>query len=208
MNVNSWWWLVLFCVLSLLCGCAPYRMSTEDYIVQRGSVSVSEEELCAGRHWLYWMIPRHRCQIRWYDAGHWCSWMLLGNDDDGIFGESSLKKHRWSTEYNVQRAFFWTLRNPLHNFCYYVIGEAHRNHGQLTLLSLNTKKCGVFKYRSKADMGDLENNTGMLMAFHGWKPFFALRMYLSPRYRCDFYVGWRERGNFGFKCQPLKKIHS
>jgi len=190
----------------LLSGCASYKVPTETFVQSHPQEATVEEESVAASHWLYHLVPRHRCQIQWYDVGHWCSWMLFGNDDDGIFGEASHKKHRSHQRLGATRAVTWAVRNPLHNFCHYVVGHPRKKSSEFVLLSLSRKKSAVMSYQKESSGVFPQEDSCLHIAFHGIRPFIGLRLKLSPRRRSDFYIGWRERGNFGVKCQPLKKV--
>jgi hypothetical protein len=85
-------------------------------------------------HRLYQLIPPHRDVIVWYDVGHWCTWTLFGNDDDGIFGEGPCAHYRQDQPNDYAKALAWGCRNPLHNFCFYVIGSAYRKNSGFTVL--------------------------------------------------------------------------
>ena len=71
--------LILFC--SMLSSCATYKFSTLEFLdtPQKKScfceddpdLEIEENKTEALHHPLYRVIPRHRCQIRWFDAGHW-----------------------------------------------------------------------------------------------------------------------------------------
>jgi len=149
-------------------------------------------------HWLYQVIPRHRAQIQWYDLPHWTTWMLFGNDDDGIFGE----KARYKPEIppSFKKTLYWNCRNPLHNFCNYVIGSAHRTNSELTLLKIYPTKLEAFKYKPIGDTVFASKDTSFFLALHGGKPFVSLRIAYGQGCTSDFYFGWRCRGDFGIKC--------
>lgn len=166
-----------------------YKIPTESL-----NVSSSQEALT---HPLYKIIPRHRSQIYWYDLPHWTSWMLFGNDDDGIFGEGD------KDNYNPERkALRWWLRNPLHNFCFYVIGSAYRQNGQFTLVDLRSQRNRFFKYQPTEGRDFEKKETRFFLGFHGGKPFIYLKLLWGNRHQSLFYIGWRERGNFGIRFTP------
>jgi hypothetical protein len=66
----------------------------------------------------------------------------------------------------------WYLRNPLHNFTFYVIGMADK-----------------LKYRKPYDVFNETGDKHNIIL-----PFYS---YYGDKYK--FYIGWRERGNFGVK---------
>lgn len=207
--------LLLFAVCTAtLQGCIPYKCTTSDYIAWRWeqedtcceeavAASYREQEGEFTCHWLYRVIPRHRCMIRWYDLPHWLTWALLGNDDDGIFGEAPTADYCCDA-CPGQRALLWGLRNPLHNFSFYVAGSAGCCNSQITLLSLSPCGLRMLQYQRRADTVFVGERSSLYLALHGWKPFISMRMLYLPCRRADFYLGWRERGNFGAKVQPFK----
>ena len=74
------------------------------------------------------------------------------------------------------RTLKWHLRNPLHNFTFYVIGIADKEF----------TRTGCFR----------EQGWTWAVCRYGWLrlPFVSYR-----RGGFTFYCGWRDRGNFGFK---------
>lgn len=186
----------LSCIgLLLMTGCVSYKVPTESFINEQGT---NEQALS---HWLYAVVPRHSSQIHWYDAGHWLSWSLFGNDDDGIFGEECDYKPDLSI--GIAKASHWYLRNPFHNFCFYVIGSASRDNPEFLLLKLTNQGVDGWHYNSPSNFGN--KGTSFMTALHGGKPFISLRIAWTPNKISEFYLGWRERGNFGAKCILLKK---
>ncbi len=146
------------------------------------------------QHWLYRLIPRERASIRWYEVGKWPLWMLFGNDDDGIFGERSGMPAYENRSASVGTAIRWWLRNPLHNFCFYVIGTADQANSRRILCQWSRREKRV-----------LEPNPCFLVALHGGKPFICIRWPYNAKRKGELYIGWRERGNFGIKCQIYGK---
>lgn len=183
-------------------GCARYIIPSEDFFNQ---AEITQNQMEASHHSLYQVIPRHRSQIQWYDIGHWTTWVLFGNDDDGIFGE--MTNYRPDQSCCLLKALCWQCRNPLHNFCFYVIGSAYRRNSELDLLKIGQGKissgdyrpvgCTVFPYKSSC----------FYLALHGGKPFISLRLAYTKNVKSEFYLGWRERGNFGIKFLPIKKTN-
>lgn len=157
----------------------------------------------AENHWLYRCIPKKRNHICWYDAVGWGTWMLFGNDDDGIFGEATEIPFKMGAPADIAKATAWWIRNPLHNFCFYVIGTAHRQNSEVTILKIASNQLCFFHYRNHASTVFASEQTCFYIALHGGKPFVSLRIAYNDKYRSDFYIGWRCRGNFGIKCLPL-----
>ena len=183
----------LFCV-----GCMPYKVPTSHY---------SKDIVCkknqAKAHWLYSFVPRHRHQLYWCDLGHWTTWALFGNDDDGIFGEGCAYQPRTSPSFC--KALSWGIRNPLHNFCFYVIGSAHTVNSRVTLVRLGDASFEAFRYYPHPCPLYGGEGTSFLFALHGWKPFISFKLAFSESSEGQFYLGWRERGNFGLKFHPFVK---
>jgi len=123
-------------------------------------------------------------------------WALFGNDDDGLFGGSN--------EHVGQALKFW-VRNPLHNFCFYVIGSADRENSRVTFLRIGDGKVSMMRYHKRACGVFGGKGNSFLFALHGFKPFFSLRLVYLPMLEGQFYFGWRERGNFGIKFQPIRR---
>lgn len=195
-----------FLVLCFACtGCFPYKIATCDLPISCITHPEDEENRQkAQEHWLYRCIPRHRCQLYWYDVGHWVAWALFGNDDDGIFGEEvRYKVERIS---DTGKALCWGVRNPLHNFCFYVIGSAERCNSELTFIQLAPGNSKCFHYEPVGQTNFPSKSSCFYAGLHGWKPYIALRLAYPQGYGTDFYLGWRCRGNFGIKFIPLKNI--
>ena len=100
----------------------------------------------------------------------------VGNADDPIPPE-------WyrSGQNETIRKIMWALRNPLHNFTFYVIGVADKEHSV------------TGEYPE-----EVFNPDG------GWKKHVVevngLKLpFISYSNGIKFYIGWRERGNFGIK---------
>lgn len=183
-----------FAILLFSSGCARYKIPTEAF---------SAEEIPP--HWLYEIVPRHRSQIQWYDAGHWGTWMLFGNDDDGIFGEGSIPPYKSNEPISFKKGLYWTCRNPMHNFCFYTIGTAYCTNSELSIIRFGDGTLKFWEYSPVGHRVFGGKGSSFLLALHGWKPFISLRISYCPHRSTQFYLGWRERGNFGMKFTPLKK---
>ncbi len=193
--------------LFFLChGCAAHKQTIEVTKAQEGILIESEEGPLvqkAREHWLYRVVPRGRDHLAWYDP-RWATWALFGNDDDGIFGEEISAVYSTSRKIGVTRASAWQVRNPLHNFCFYVIGSADKVNDEITFLSLSRKGARSFQRDPVAKTVFADEGTSFFFGLHRWKPFISLRLVYGSR-RFDAYLGWRERGNFGIKCIPCKR---
>jgi hypothetical protein len=194
---------VLGCAL-LATSCASYKVPSSSFVRQHTGDQAAHYtalEHRAAQHPLYRVIPRHRQQVRWYDAPHWVSWGLWGNDDNGIFGES--QRVPYSTNIHTGTCALWATRNPLHNFSFYVIGSAHwKNHYHAVLFSASGEGVRAFA-RGKEAVFDSDN--AFKIAFNDFKPFISLQFAHFRNRRFQFYVGWRQRGNLGFKLRPWAK---
>jgi hypothetical protein len=149
---------------------------------------------------LYHVIPPSIDDIRWYDLPRWTTWNLAGNDDDGIFGERQLMPY--STNISTSTFLKWTVRNPFHNCFFYTMGSAGwTNHYSLALVDVDSGEGTRFV---SPDQGRLSGGGrfGFRFALHDYKPFLGLNIPYLPKHRFEFYLGWRERGNFGIKLKP------
>lgn len=105
-------------------------------------------------------------------------WAFFGNEDDGYYG---LHTH-WNlaSSTSLWTAVRWWLRNPAHNFCFYVIGFADR-------------------VREVTDDRFHPDEGGWLLSWsrplNGW----FWRPYVSYLGHIRFYAGWRPTGAFGIK---------
>lgn len=212
---------IFFC--SVLSGCASYKVSTQTFsscaypcdprcedFHEIPECNLEEEigqknKESALRHPLYQIIPRHRCQIRWFDLGHWMTWMLFGNDDDGIFGEEPSASYRIDQPNHLGKAISWMIRNPLHNFCFYVIGSAHCRNSELTIIKMTPCQLCFLKYEKEAKTVFAGKGAGFFLGLHGWKPFVSMRLMYGPDAKSEAYLGWRCRGNFGAKLIPFTR---
>jgi len=190
----------------LLSGCAGYRCPTSHINrplceSQEHRKNLSE----ATRSPVYRAIPRHRCQIRWYDLPHWTAWAIAGNDDDGIFGEYQRRPYRPEMRNTPKKALRWWARNPFHNLFHYVIGSANCVNSEFVLLNLNCHGVQSLRYTPVAYRNFGCRGSSFFFALHGWKPYIALRMVYFNKYQTDIYLGWRKHGALGFKFHPFKK---
>jgi hypothetical protein len=193
-----------------LAGCAHYKCDTSRFLKRELTPESSEREQVryknekdANNSPLYAIVPRHRCQIRWYDIGHWTTWMIFGNDDDGIFGESPRSPYEANAKNNLKKAMSWWIRNPLHNFTYYAIGSAHRKNSELTILNVNCHGVCFCHYSPLATRKYGSRCTSFYLALHGGKPLISLRIAYPWKRKTELYLGWGRKGNFGIKFLPM-----
>ncbi len=154
---------------------------------------------------LYAIIPPHRDEVQCGDIAGWTMWAFFGNDDDGIYGEGPQAHFCPELPNTCSKFWRWWLRNPLHNFTFYVIGSADRFNSAFSLLKIGDKGCSFF-YPEAFPTEFPFYYGGIYAAMHGGKPFVSLRLPLSSQRVFNAYLGWRCRGNFGICLQPCKKI--
>lgn len=104
-------------------------------------------------------------------------WALFGNDEDGIYGPDDFLpgKPQW------YRAVRWWIRNPFHNLMFHVLSVPK------PFISYGTAPYDVFNPAGGW------NRVTRLSASGRKYPFIS---YIG---HVKFYIGWRERGNFGIK---------
>ena len=192
---------VIFGCAIFTTSCASYKVPSSSFSRERTGEQAAHYscvEQRALQHPLYRVIPRHRSQVHWFDVARWITWGLWGNDDNGIFGES--QRVPYSTNIHTGTCALWATRNPLHNFSFYVIGSAHwEHHYNAILFSASGEGVRAFA-RGKEAVFDSDN--AFKIAFNDFKPFIALQFAHFKNKRFQFYAGWRERGNLGFKLRP------
>jgi len=184
--------------------CVSYKVPSSSFAQTRSGEHAAlygAVEQRALEHPLYRAIPRHRSQVRWYDMPHWIHWGLLGNDDDGIFGEG--QRVPYSTNIHAGTFVRWSARNSLHNFCFYVVGSAHwQRHYHAVLFSIADCRVRAF---SSGEKKVFDSDNSFKIAFNDFKPFVACQFSHFKNRAFQFYVGWRDRGNLGFKLRPWAK---
>ncbi len=208
--------LILLCLL--LPGCASYTRPTSYYLdcppnrfklggyqpeVLQGSDRYARRQQALA-HWIYYVIPRHHTQIRSYSVGHWLTWALFGNDDDGLFGEEESADYRPDEPISGWKATKWGARNPFHNLFFYVLGRAYAEPSQLGIISISSAGLKLFEYKKKGSVFAGSGGSGFFLGLHSGLPFISLRV--NHFRQSNIYLGWRERGNLGFKAQLAKKI--
>jgi hypothetical protein len=203
--IMSWWQAgAVLGSAVLTTSCASYRTPASSFSRERAGAQAAHYagvEQRALEHPLYQVIPRHRSQLRWYDLAHWIPWGLCGNDDNGIFGES--QRIPYSTNIHTGTFIRWSTRNPLHNFCFYAVGSAHwKRHYHAVLLSIAHGRIRMF---SRGERKVFDSDNSFKIAFNDFRPFIGWQFSHFKNRRFQFYVGWRERGNLGFKLRPWAK---
>lgn len=104
-------------------------------------------------------------------------WKIFGNNDDWPPPDWYMPGER-----ERKRKLYWLMRNPLHNFTFYIIGVAGKPF----------VRTGKFSQ----DVFNPDGGWNLAVTAYKWfrLPFVS---YLGRSVK--FYIGWRERGNFGFK---------
>lgn len=189
-------YFIFTALILLLTSCHHCNHNKNQGVPQiKSTVSVHQGELPC-QYGAYKYIPKNRYHIR--NPGTWLTWAFFGNDDDGIYGEKPSAGNWTQEKICSKRAFLWWWRNPMHNFCFYVIGSADKQNDEFALIKLAREGCDLLKYHKKAHTVFAGESTSFFIGFHSWKPFVSLRLDYGRLF--DFYIGWRERGNFGIKC--------
>ncbi len=186
--------IVLILSLLLFSGCRTYRQPTLAY-------AQTELEKEAAVHPLYHIIPLKREQIAFGDP-RYLTWVLFGNADAGIFAEYH---DTYADEISYGQFAWWLLRNPLHNFTFYVIGDADETtRTDFTLVNLTLGD--DFKLLRREPGRQYTECTGLHVALHNYKPFFGLQINWLPIHkRTECYLGWRPQGSFGISFRPLRQ---
>lgn len=167
-------------------------------------------------HWLYKIVPRYFCDIKWYEIHKYILWAMAGNQEDGIFGEEISSGRPWLSQWGAKledniefhpgeitfwRFVRWQIRNPLHNFMFYVIGITWmKNISQTTVINTGKIPNVVPSVWPQGDEGLAIVLRAKVL------PFISFRKVIGSR-RLETYAGWRERGNFGLAFR-LKKVRS
>jgi hypothetical protein len=126
------------------CSTGYRKLTTEsiaDYAKPASTEIARETRMRALRHPAYHFIPFQRDQMHWSDPRH-VTWYLLGNDEDGIFGEGMTSEHPYSTHINCATLFRWdVIRNFGHNMKYYPpLGSAcFKKHWNWSLFKADAK---------------------------------------------------------------------
>ncbi|HVT89057.1 MAG TPA: hypothetical protein VHD56_09415 [Tepidisphaeraceae bacterium] len=197
--------LAVFALL-LLQGCISYKHPTSAFI-NHGQPTANESyrtirEVAAASP-LYSAIPRDRKQIRWFDAPHWLAWTFFGNENDGIFGEEL--NPPYSNMPSFKSFLAWWTRNPMANFCLYVIGSGDwKTHHSFSILQSDSAGTRILKSEKSPSVFGT-GSSAIIIAFNDFKPYLSFKFPLGKYHQTDFYLGWRPRGHFGLKFRPYLK---
>ena len=120
----------------------------------------------------------------------WLIWAFFGNEKDGYIGDAVFNPYQID---NFSMRLRWWLRNPLHNFTWYVLGIAH--FSTLRFDENETEQPGWnFSYSVIAvEYEFLKDKAPRYYFFH----------YIGKRF--EFYLGWRGTGAFGAKFRRVRE---
>lgn len=168
--------------------------------ISRDSAEKSwKQYLKASSHWLYHYIPKSYKALSFWHLGPWTLWLLFGNNDDGIFGEGPHALWEEEHEPSLYKAIKWTIRNPLHNYTFYILGSAYCSANEFVLYAAQEGGINYFEYREEGKTVFSHQKSALFLGFHGYKPFISFRYTLESGRRVECFSGFRERGNFGLK---------
>ena len=143
--------------------------------------------------------------INKYDMKYTSTRLDTHIDEHGIKVTHAVPGNWDHGELSFKRFLLWNLRNPLHNLFFYVLGVAWMDVvPQFNVLNFGGDKFfGVDKNRTVWPMGEY-GFSFVLRAF--FLPLIAVRCKITSKKRVEFYIGWRERGNFGaaFRIKTIK----
>ena len=191
---------------TLSSGCASYKIDTPNYIHPRETLavedySIKERRKLAKEHFLYKFVPLSREQIEPYDIGHWVSWNLFGNEDDGIFGEYCVAKP-FSKEIDFKSFLRWNMRNPLSNISKYTLGKkGKREINSFAIFKINDRF--LFMQKDYKPYIFSESKASFNLSLNHYLPFLSFKFPVFLERRFDFYMGWRPDGSLGIKLRPF-----
>lgn len=118
-------------------------------------------------------------------------WLILGNEDDGYWGDDHWRAGRPKT---LRLALIWWMRNPCHNLTWYGIGVADRER----LMTGRWAPCV-----HKPGGGLLVSCTWVALA--GWWLPLPFISYIGLHAKT--YAGWRPSGAFGLELNLSLRGH-
>jgi hypothetical protein len=182
-------------IVFLASSCASYKFPTERYY--------EPSKIKFAQHPIYEIVPRKFEQIKAYDLMHLSTWLLFGNEWDGVFGEAYPEP--FFAEPSYSNAFKWSiLRNPLTNVKNYIIGTSYfENHNNFSIISIDRKRgWRVMKRENDPTVFGTGPNTFQLQ-LNDIFPYVSFKVRLTDTRKFDFGIGWKHRGNFGLKLRPF-----
>jgi hypothetical protein len=183
---------------SLSMGCASYKKPMSHYDPKPLDSNWEIREKAVNNK-IYNFVPYKSEQIKWYDIGHWITWSLAGNENDGIFGEWNKKPY--TTNINFKGFCSWTSRNPMHNFTFYTIGSAGwKKHHSYNIFAIYKKGVQLFHDDTKE-----KSKTYFKIGLNDFKPWISLDLPYSRSNKTDFVLGWRPQGSFEIKARIKSK---
>ena len=156
-------WSVGSIILLASSGCASLGPTTKRDIPQAPRIMSAEQKSQSSRSF----------NISWKNKVNPLWW--FGNIDE----PAPPKNYK---PLNANRSFHYVLRNPFHNFHFYVIGIADKNFVRLG-------RCPASVFNPHDGWNWAVSQYKWL-----WLPFISYK-----RGNFKFYIGWREHGNFGIK---------
>ncbi|MEO6035697.1 MAG: hypothetical protein ABIQ35_10620 [Verrucomicrobiota bacterium] len=162
-------WILFFCIAAVvISGC---RSPTLPKIQKTVSTNALPEAVASTPPKRVFNVPKSQpSTAQKFNPVFW-----LGNMDDPVPPD-------WYRPKNKMRKVLWNLRNPLHNFFFYVIGIADKEFEIVGRVPGRISKPGggwnwtVCKYK-----------------------WLRLPLISYTRGSFNFYLGWRNRGNLGMK---------
>jgi hypothetical protein len=195
-------------LLFLATGCVSYKHPSSSYISMPRNDVNDHLRFEASVNYLYNIIPRNSEQIRFYDIPHWTTWAILGNQEDGIFGED--QDSLYSTNLNTWTAIKWGTRNPFHNFCFHVppfgTKDVKFDH-HMTLVNISSDENYFLRFGKDDARTFGKGKAGFVLGFYPL-PFVSLRIPYFPPFeknRLEFYIGKRPHG-LGLKLLPHGEV--
>ena len=114
----------------------------------------------------------------------WFIWAFFGNEKDGYIGDTVFNPEQKDT-FSIRLK--WWLRNPCHNFTWYVIGLAHRHIAHINEFS---QEQPGWNRAYTCLYGDYMTDA------HKAKKYKFIHYIGKKR---EFYIGYRGTGAFGIK---------
>jgi hypothetical protein len=197
--------LLGFVLLCAGCASAGYKKPTESYIAElqnHATEQVVKDTIDrAMRHPAYRFIP-FKWEQMYFGDPRFITWYLLGNDEDGIFGESWVSDHSFSTNINCLTWFRWdVVRNFGHNMGRYppIGSTCFKKHWNWSVVKIDSEGPKVFVNDKSGLWG--KGKYSFKINFNDLKPHVCLKIaHFETR------LGWREKGNFGAAFRWNKRI--
>ena len=112
-------------------------------------------------------------------------WKVIGNSDDP-------EPPSWFKPNDKHRILKWYIRNPFHNFTFYIIGLEDKDRICYGINAGKVLTDGFCVYLSKI------KGLPIIVPFLSYQRTMKNRIF-------QFYIGWRRGGAFGIKCRIILK---